>query len=523
MSLQGWLTAVLSSFNVLQTFNGSSNVHNNNLNPENFTLSIGNCLDYLDPVIMSATNVDNIRAELEMKCGANVTTAEGAGSLYRAFAINNQVAFNVMLDVGVDAFKQCNLYYTKMSAYQFISTVQQKSTVQQQMFARLETMRGSLTGKRRNDIDAILGTGIEVELKYWARLVDWNGLAQLARNKNIANFDKNYKLSDGSTLFHQAVIGNNLVLLENLLETSATNDEANTVWTAPSGGAFSSVEDIMEYCGINPIGWTPLMLAVSLNRKELVTRLLSVDGINRFIVAAGEVDVKVLARLLPLKFRFEMLKQMKFRIADPSYEHCAAFTTYKDAIRSRPEDDKCLQYHSWNFGVANDAAAVAAVSYLSPTRMKSVLSEWDPINKHIQNGKKLWNALKISGNSSIEDLKQKLVILTSDYGLHLDDVFQFQPRKTPWQEILEGTTEGISDNLIRAVLKNTEQFDVNKLSGNASHPFVVAMEHNNSRVIKLLLETRAETKIKVMGFFNERNQENLMVLDHIYQLFYPIF
>lgn len=363
-----------------------------------------------------------------------------------------------------------------------------------------------------------------------------------------------YTFKDGSNKLHQAILGNNLETVLGILETK---DEValNKYWAnkvvLPKSTASSSEElekyvlaetleelDVGAYTTLDPRGWTPLMLAVALNRYEIV-KAMTVKGSGVDITKGWmDLDARVLARSLPLTSRFAMLKLIVGDRSDllgpaATANVCKNFKSLKLAIEGGA-DENCLNYFSWKGGSVDFETISVAVEKLENSSLEVFLEE----NVLVSNAKMFeafWKGLKNDSKSSEINLTKKISYLSS-FGFELDNPKKLDYTITPWGDCLKGTSL-IRDELIGSIIRNGTLVNVNKLenynespAGGEEVPILIALKNNKVNVVKLLLNQRyfntntteikgaeKESKVQLLDldnpkYFSDKNEENLMHL-----------
>ena len=296
--------------------------------------------------------------------------------------------------------------------------------------------------------------------------------------------------------------------------------------------------DVGAYTKLDPRGWTPLMLAVALNRYDIVKAMTAKGSGVDITKGWMDLDARVLARSLPLKNRFMMLELIVGDRSDllgpaETANACKNFATMKSAIEAGA-DDNCLNYFSWKGEFADYDTIRVAVEKLENSRLEVFLEE-NALDRNAKLFEAFWNGLKNDSKSSEINLTQKISYLSS-FGFELDDPKKLDYAITPWGDCLKGTSP-IRDELIGSIIRNGTLVNVNKLenyngspAGGEEAPILIALKNNKLNVVKLLLNHRyfnansaeikgaeKESKERVLDldnpkYFNDKNEENLMHL-----------
>lgn len=469
-------------------------------------------------MLTSTTDPLKIRENIEGACGTDFSDIDASSLFFKAFAANNKEAFKVLLELSASPFKKCIDPHINMSAYQFAKMNDSRSPEQDEMLEMMEEIRRAHSSSSRRLFQLPEKEGHEtvqsVSMKFWARHGTWSILESCAVKQSIGNFNLKYRFEDGSNILMQSIIGNNAALFNEIIREARYNPEdvdVNATWNKTSNNNVYN-NDVFEYYGIQPVGWTPLMLAVSLGRENMVRSLLSLSDVKMVDENSREVDAKTLARSLPHNSRINILKMLKTSINNGCDLKCRNYYSYEEAIIESPEDEKCLNYHSWREGTADRGAAQAAVIHLTPARMAIVLREWDVREEDGENSvmRLLWKALKEDTKSNEFELKLKITLMAGLFGMTLDHRDSYTPDATPWADILSSPTARVE--LVKAVLANASMFDVNEVDGHGSS-LIYAIKHDNARVIKKMLEMRNGLHLEIDDPFNsDAHGENLLHL-----------
>lgn len=462
--------------------------------------SVSSCIDsFLDDDfdgIMCSNNERDLRRYLA-SMDKDFVKIHSPSILLKAISKGNDVAVDVLLSLGVDPFKAHRVY--GMSAWDFVSIIPERelSEGQKRIKTRLKRKYDELPESKQ--IVKATEWIDEKIVSYFARFVGYEAFRGIAESKSLDIY--NLTFEDGSKPIHQAILGNNFDLFSKLI---ALNTDVNASWVDTKGKV-----DMKECFGIDPIGWTPLMIAVSLNRIEMVQILMESEEIDVDVninVKVGDSDVFSLARRLPVEKRREMLSLLKGKAANLLQPENCDFVDFKGAINSTASSE-CLNYFL-NRNVVDMETFLLAVSYVNNFQFfKEILKESEHFFKTDKTiHKAIWAALK-SSDTSITEFKTKISTLIS-FGFKIDDRkfhVTADEEMTPLEEAYRNSE--LNTELALGVVMNSSQ--INSIEAIQKAPIVLAMENNRVNIVKYLLKNAMELGLNYEIDCNEE-KENLL-------------
>ncbi len=462
------------------------------------------CVDSIDhSVFAGTTDKIKIKAKISEACKQGLKDQDSFNLFSNAFNANNTNAVDTILELDGNPLIKSKDRGISISAYDFLNAVQPKTVQQTAIITAMENKFPSKSSDRITNGPA----AVDIKLEYWARHSKWDVVKSLGKKLKGVEINKNYEFDDGSNVLMQSIIGNNVALFDEIISEYRLDNskiDLNAAWkstrTAPT--------DVKNHFGINPVGWFPLMLAVGLSRIHMINVLLTVNNAG-WIANFNDIDAKILARSLPLVHRIPILDKFHFILGNDADETCKSYKSYAEAISKRPTDEICLNFSSWRYGTANDAAAEAAITHLKPNFMTVVLREWDYIGK--RNGDIMllvWKGLKNDKKSTEQEFKEKFSILKALLSLQLNDSSLFFAGKAPFYEVL--SSDFLNENLSKAFINIYSNSTVDDNS-NTPSPIILAMKNNNSSGVINFLDTykREPTSENLRKRFNSNHFETL--------------
>lgn len=390
------------------------------------------CPDHVNHQIFKQnTNKNEIKNHMNEKCKQGLAGEDTYSMFLTAFSAGNKNAVEALIELGADVFKKSDKVLG-LTPYEYMKTSSPLSVEQE---AIMKTLDDSKKASKRTFPDHKKD---EIALKYWVRhsnskiVIDFDQ----KHGKKISSETYDYEFDDGSNLLMQTIIGNNIVLFGDLMRFWTNHKDGATFLNRPwARKDLKGTIDVKAHFNIDPVGWCPLKLAITLNRYEMASTLINHPKFIRYN------DVKSYARGLPLAQRIPMLKMFRFTWPESEdktkVDTCRTYKTYAEAIKNAFDDETCLNKHSYKHGLADDAAVEAAVAHLTPDLMNVVVREWDTTDKSDEAILTvLWNGLKKDVKSSVDGFKSKFNILEAFYQKKLNNSGLFKTTKAPYLDIL---------------------------------------------------------------------------------------
>lgn len=426
-----------------------------------------NSATILDDTVLNCTDAAVIKAHL-IRTFTDTESARvnSARFLLRAISKNNLIAFKAMIDTDVgiilDPFRKDK--ELMMSASDFLLTIPKLTVEQAQMKALIQKGQNALPINARATEATVVNA--DKHLKFIARTGTLSEL-EAYRATSLDNTTIPVRLFDGSTIYHQAVIGNNINNIKSFSTDKNLKDFINTTWNLNQTHAEEDI-DLGNFSKMNPVGWTPLMLAVAMDLYEIVQYFIEKPlgkgeeriPVNKFYKTPDGVDARVLARRLPADIRFPMLDLIKGENPNFKTNTCDAFGTMKRAIEGGATSD-CLNFYSWKSEVHDKETIEVAVAKLDSEHLKIVLAESTIAHGNNDIFRSFWNGLKQDTTSNSVALQFKISLL-AEYGLRFDLKSQFPDSPTPWYQILSQPT-GFRVELLEAMIVSPRLYNMKSI------------------------------------------------------------
>ena len=445
--------------------------------------------------ILNSINVEDIRKYFSKS--DEMVRVHSPRILLKIISKGNNNAYEALMSLNADPFKKHEEY--GMSAWDFISVIPREELRDGQVLikADLEKRYKNIYCKRQIDSNTLMN---DQTLMYFPRFTDFETYKSIvmARGKSDS---VSLALIDGSYPIHQAIIGNNYDFLDKLVKVAAT--EVNRRWE--NKGVRT---DIQNYRTINPIGWTPLMLAIEFNRVEMVRVLLEVSGVD-LNAKVADFDAIDVARFLPVSLRETMLDLLKKKFKNSTVtvsgqivddfqraiEGGASVAVLEQFLRKEKVDLNVLK---------------SAVSHLTDENILiKILREAETILMTDPSIHKiLWSALKLDKRTKTADGFKKKIKHLIDFGFKFDERryhVTAEGGMTPLEEAYKNVN--LDPELALGIVKCSKQ--VKTLEANEKAPIVLAIENQRVNIAKYLLENAVDLDLDYEMDCNEE-KENLM-------------
>lgn len=475
-----------------------------------------------------------------------------------AILADNFAAFRVFLQLGLDPlYKDSNFPLSAQDTLCFSKTKTPEQRRMQEELNALALKSGSQT--------AVCAAIDPIKFAYLARVASYAVLEQQTDFKIESFRDGKKALHDGSTIVHQAVLGNNLTLLRTLVKRKWN---LHATWQNVS--IVSSIFGLSEtdkICGLNPPGNPPIAFALALNNISAAKIILEGSSQADILALAQKAPfLRRLAYTLPLQSRSQVLNLLQATV--PAWKDantCKPHATLIAAVAAKAPET-CLHYFYWKGGEITEAFLVEAIASLNITDLKDALSEaasaliapapqssiFNYVASSISNvfsssissvlssaiygttenstHQSIWQAIKKRAKfGTIDDLVDTFALLV-EFDFTFDNPTAFPDSLSPWREVLEGKitttktsllsssqstlTVATPLNLLKAMtLTSPFMVDVNRLTGfPESPPILHALLSKNYTVFSDLLKIHEDCSMNIQGDFDSAHQENLLHL-----------
>ena len=373
---------------------------------------------------------------------------------------NNLAAFDVVLGLALDPFAGDK--HTHLSALDNLQSIQMRSEEQDRMLKMLEAKfkKSKLISKRQDaNIEAI-------RAKY------------LVRTDQSIQIDANtpWDLPDGSKLIHQAIIGDNRRVFDQIVNNQSYKKKLNDRWGAPVSAEFRDQAPMGDE-RVDLEGWTPVMLAMALGRENIVDKMVQSGKFRLDDGHKGLTPYMLMMKLADDK-RVAMLKKFGKKNENVYGRYRNLKAAFDARVRYTPamlrhfiktiDTNRVTSANEIFKKLVNIDTILSAMLTQAPADLDEFLDDISPLSDALisANNMLIWNKLKaMPAGANAETIKNGYAVLTRN-GFRIDMKMVDGDRTTcPFIDFIENSN-GVNVNLVDAILKSLKNVNTAGLGGN---------------------------------------------------------